>query len=177
MDNLRKQVNIKKVALISILVSLSVILSIFDRYISSIAFPYIPTAKIGLANIIILVGVYNFDYKETLLMVILKSTLANLFYGGPISFVIGFSASIMSFIAMSIAWKTLRRFVSPVSVSVIGGVVHIITQLLVVQLLYQVGEPIIYYGAVLIFVSLITSIIVGLISIRINTFIKQIENS
>mgnify|MGYP000975251797 CR=1 FL=1 len=177
MDNLRKYVNIKKVVLISILVSFSVILSIFDRYISQLAFPFIPTAKIGLANIIILVGVYNFNFKETLVMVILKSTLANLFYGGPISFIIGFTASLMSLLGMYLAWKVLRRVASSISVSVIGGFVHIVTQLLVVQVVYRVGEPLIYYGAILIFFSLVTSIIIGFIGIRINIFIRQIENS
>ena len=175
MDNLRKQVNIKKIVLISILVSFSVILSIFDRYISQLAFPFIPTAKIGLANIIILVGVYRFNPKETLIMVVLKSVLANLFYGGPLNFIIGFSASLVSFCGMYLAWKALKNVVSPISVSVIGGFLHIVTQLVVVQGIYRIGVPIIYYGAILIFFSLVTSTIIGFIGIRLNNFILQIE--
>ncbi|HEY8395876.1 MAG TPA: Gx transporter family protein [Bacilli bacterium] len=177
MDNLRKQVNIKKLIFISILISFSVILSIFDRFISQMAFPFLPTAKIGLANIIILVGVYKFSYKETLVMVVIKSLLANLIYGGPINFLIGFCASLVSFIGMVLAWKTLKNVASPISVSVIGGFLHIVTQLAVVEGLYRIGEPIIYYGALLIFFSLVTSIIIGFIGIRVNKFINQIENS
>lgn len=177
MDNLRKQINIKKLILISILISFSVILSIFDRYISQLAFPFLPTTKIGLANIIILVGVYRFSHRETLIMVVLKSVLANLIYGGPINFLIGFSASLASFIGMICAWKALRNVATPISVSVIGGFLHIVTQLAVVQGLYRIGVPIIYYGALLIFFSLVTSIIIGFVGIRVNEFINQIENS
>jgi len=177
MDNLRKQINIKKLVLISILIAFSVILSIFDRFISQLAFPFLPTAKIGLANIIILVGVYRFSHREALIMVFIKSLLANLIYGGPINFLIGFTASLASLGAMILAWKALRNVATPISVSVIGGFIHIVTQLVVVQGMYRIGTPLIYYGALLIFFSLVTSIIIGFIGIRLNQFIEQIENS
>jgi heptaprenyl diphosphate synthase len=177
MDNLRNQTKIKKIVLISILVSLSVILSIFDGYISRIAFPFVPLAKIGLANIVILVGVYHFDYKETLVMVVLKSLLANLIIGGPISFFISIVASLVSYLGMILARSLLKERVSAISVSVIGGFLHIVSQLAVVSLIYRIGEPVIYYGSILIALSLVTSIIVGFIGIKLDAFIKQIENS
>jgi heptaprenyl diphosphate synthase len=177
MDNLRNQTNIKKIVLISILVSLSVILSIFDGYISRLAFPFIPLAKIGLANIVILVGVYHFGYKETLIMVVLKSLLANLIIGGPISFLISIVASLISYLGMQAARSLLKERVTAISVSVIGGFLHIVGQLAVVALIYRIGEPVIYYGSILVAFSLVTSIIIGFIGIKLDTFIKQIENS
>jgi len=168
MNNLRKQTNIKKIVLISILVSISVIFSIFDRFISSVAFPFLPTAKIGLANIVILIGVYKFNFKETFLMVVLKSLLTGLILGFLISFIISIVASTISFFGMYLGHKFLRKVASPISISVIGGFLHIIGQLLVVSILYvDLGDTVLYYGAILIFVSLITSVIIGFITIRL----------
>ncbi len=177
MDNLRNHTNIKKIALVSILVSLSVILSIFDGFISRLVIPFVPLAKIGLANIIILVGVYRFDYREVILMVVLKSLLANLIIGGPISFLISIVASLLSLSGMLLARRFLKEKVSVISISVIGGFLHIIGQLAVVSFIYKLGAPVIFYGSILIAFSLVTSIVVGFLGIRLNTFILQIENS
>ena len=177
MDHLRNQINIKQIVLISILVSVGVIFSLFDRMISSAAFAFLPNAKIGLANIVIVLGVYNFKFKETFLMVIMKSFLVGLIYGNPISFTISIIASIISFLGMYVAYKTISHLGSAISISVIGGFLHIVGQLLVVALVYRLGEAVAYYGTILIFVSLITSIIIGFISLRVLQFLKQKESS
>jgi uncharacterized membrane protein len=73
-------------------------------------------------------------------------------------------------------YLALRKIASPISVSVIGGFLHIVGQLLVVQLIYQLGKVLLLYSAIVIFVSLITSILIGFIALRLLSYIK-IKNS
>ena len=68
-----KKITILKIVSVAILVALASVLSLFDRYISSAFLSMFPTVllifpyfKIGIANIIILVIIYNFDFKYSL---------------------------------------------------------------------------------------------------------------
>lgn len=167
MGSLRNHLLIKRLVLIAVLVALGVILSLFDKFISSLAFPFLPTAKIGLANVVILLSLYRFSFKETLLLTIMKSALVGLILGSPITFVISFVASTISFLGMFLAYKTLRKWASMISVSVIGGFLHIMGQLMTVSVIYQLGDVVLAYGALLVFVSLITSTIIGFVSLRV----------
>lgn len=169
--NTHKQ--IKKIILIANLIAVSVIFSYFDKIISQAILPFLPTAKIGLANIVILIGVYNFDFKDTLVMTVLKATLNGLLFGSPISFVISFIASISAFFGMYIAYKILKDKVSSVSISVIGGFIHIVMQLVVVNFIYKIGDAILYYGAIMILISLITSIIIGYVTLKLIPYFEK----
>ncbi len=177
MNSLRAKINTRHIVLISVLVTLGVIFSIFDRFISSAAFPFLPTAKIGLANIVILIGIYRFKFKEALLMTILKSTLVGLILGSPTTFVIGFTASMLSFFGMYATYRLLNRVATMISVSVVGGFLHIWGQLLAVAVIYQLGTAVLTYGALLVFVSLVTSIIIGFVGLRMLQIFDQKENS
>ena len=158
-----KMRNIKKIVLMSILISLAVILSLFDRMITPIAFPTLPTAKIGFANIVVLLAIISFDFKDSLIIVILKSVIANLLYSGLTSFIIGGTASLISYFVMLGLYRFFKNHLSAIGISVAGGFMHTISQLFVVALIYNLGEITLYYGALLVFVSLITSILIGVI--------------
>lgn len=173
MNRANSKTQIKRIILIANLVAVSVIFSYFDKMVSQAAFPFLPTAKIGLANIVILLGVYKFEFKETLVMTTLKVVLSGLLIGGLISFVISAVASFLSFFAMYLSHKILKDKVSPISISVIGGFIHIVAQLLVVNALYSIGDAILYYGAIMIFVSLVTSILIGFVSFYLIDFFDK----
>ncbi len=75
---------------------------------------------------------------------------------------------------MYLLHKQLKEKTTAVGISVIGGVLHIVTQLVVVAFLYQLGEVVISYGAILLLGSLITSIIIGILANKLIQYI-QIE--
>jgi heptaprenyl diphosphate synthase len=167
--------NIKNITLISILVAAGVIFSYVDRVISLAAFPFLPTAKIGIANIVILVGIYRFSFRETFAMSVLKSTLVGLIFASISTFIIGGTATMMSFLFMYASYRWIGKYTSMVGISVIGGLVHIVTQLLVVSLYYQLGEVVLYYGVLLVFVAILTSILVGLIGNKLYLYLGQLQ--
>lgn len=171
-----KMRNIKKIVLMSIFISLAVILSIFDKMITPLAFPTLPTAKIGFANIVVLLSIIMFDFKGSFIIVILKSVIANLLIGGLISFIIGGTASLVSYFIMLGLYKFFKKHLSAIGISVAGGFTHTMSQLFVVSIIYNLGEITLYYGALLVFVSLITSILIGVIVNRLlDYFITKIE--
>lgn len=153
-----------KITLISVLVAIGVIISIVDKMVSSVAFPFLPMAKIGLANVVILFGVYRFSIVDSLVMTILKSVLVGLIFGSIMSFAIGFTGSLLSFIAMTVVHRLAKDKVSIIGVSVVGGLFHITGQCLAILLIYQLGDELMLYGALLILFSLVTSILVGFVS-------------
>lgn len=163
----------KKIVLLAILTSLAVCLSLIDKMITPLAFPVLPTAKIGLANIIVLIAIYNFSFKETTALVVIKILIANLLFGSLTSFIIGGSASILSFLVMFFVYKTINKFVSAIGISVLGGFIHIVVQLAVTMTLYQLGEVVMYFGAILVFISLISSILIGIIVNKLNIYLMK----
>lgn len=165
-----KSKNVRSIAFIAILVSLSVGLGILDKVISSVAFPFLPTAKIGLANIVVLYSLYKLKPLESIILVVIKSLLVGLLLGGPVTFVISITASLVSLFVMMISKYSLKDKVSCVGISLLGGITHITCQLLVVSLIYKLGSVVIYYGLGLVVVSFITSIIIGLVD---NSIIKR----
>lgn len=160
----------KKIVLLAILTSLATILSLIDKAITPVAFPMLPTAKIGLANIIVLYTIYSFSFKETFTLVIIKIVIVNLLFGGLTTVIIGGSASLLSFFIMYISTKLFKETVSGIGISVLGGFVHIMTQLFITSVIYPIGEAVMYYGAVLVFLSLVCSIIIGVISNKLRTY-------
>ena len=162
-----KSDKIKKITLVAILSAIAIIISYVDKLISSVAFAFLPMAKIGLANIVILISLYKFDFKSSLIIAILKSVLSNLLFGSFMSFIIGFSGTMLSFLGMYMFKKLLTEKISVISVSALGGTLHIMGQCIVIYFVYNLGSEITLYLGYLILVSLITSVLVGFIAKRI----------
>lgn len=165
-----KSIKIKTITILSSLTAVGVVLSIIDKFISSVAFPFLPMVKIGLANIVVLIGIYKYDVKTSLILPVLKSILTGLLVGGAMSFVIGFSGTMLSFILMQIFKNILKEKVSIIGVSVIGGVSHIIGQCIVIALIYNLGSEVMLYLGALIIVSIITSLLIGLLSKKLLSY-------
>ncbi len=159
--------NTKKIVTLAVLVALGSILGILDRGISALIIPFLPGAKIGLANIVVLIAIRNYRFHESLILVILKAIIVGLLFGSIMTFIIGGTASIMAFFAMYLLNKLFNQKMSVIGISVAGGFVHIITQLLVIMISYSMGREVMAYGAFLIIVSLITSVIIGYTVIRL----------
>lgn len=180
---------IKSIVTIAVLISLSVVLSLFDKLISSgiiSLFPFIalfiPSFKLGIANIVILIIIYNYKFGTSLLSIILKSVILGLF-SGYIALIIGFSGTILSFIAMYFLSRLLKGEKMIVFVSAIGGFTHslgqiiagfIINGFITLENIKEAGiELVIIYSPLMLVLGVVTGIIVGLIAYRINKIIKK----
>jgi heptaprenyl diphosphate synthase len=120
----------KKLMIFSLLLALAVVLYILEGFLPN-PVP-VPGIKLGLANIIILLSFFLFDFREILFLVMARVLLASLLSGSllGIGFMMSLSGAIVSAVCMYAVYHSKAGF-SLIGVSVLGATVHNITQLLV----------------------------------------------
>ncbi len=165
----------RKIIFLAILASLASVLSIVDRYISGFIFSTIPGAKIGIANIIILISLMNYDFKDTFLLVLLKALIGGLLAFGLTSFIIGGIASFLSFIVMYLLMK-LKKYISIFGISVAGSLVHTTSQLFTIKFMYGMGNEVFAYGLYLYLIAFISAIILAVLATYVNKLYMNIYN-
>lgn len=168
---IKEKIKINILTKLAILSSLASVLGIVDKMISSSFIPYLPGIKIGLANVIILYSILNFNFKYSFIIILLKIVIVCLLFGSITTFIIGGTSSILSFFVMYYIYKKETNKLNIITISIVGGFIHINTQLIIIGLIYNIGKEIYIYGFILIIISFITSIINGLITKRLNKVI------
>ncbi len=163
----------KKLTLISLMIVLSVIVNIFERYLPSLSF--IPGAKWGLANIIILVGTLFMGFKELFLIAFLRSVFSSFIFGTFMStqFYLSISGAVSSVCVMYLLSK--KNFFSFVGISVMGSFTSNSVQLFVYSLFS--GFVVMRYMAVLTIFSVLTGSITGTISLLIAKKLSNLKDN
>ncbi len=153
---------IKKVVRIAILLSLSVVLSILESIIP-IFNGIIPGLKIGLANIVIMIAIYIYGFKEAAYISIARIFMVGILRTGlfNITFFFSLGGAILSLIAMIIA-KKINIF-SIIGISIIGSIFHTIGQIIVATIFVN-NINTLYYLPWLILFAIPTGLFVGILS-------------
>ena len=118
----------------------------------------VPGIKLGLANLIIVIVLYKTDWREALLLSVVRIILAGFIFGSLFSIIYSLAGGILSLAVMALLKRTDRFSVAGISIA--GGVCHNIGQLIVAMVVvetYQVG----YYLPVLLIAGLITRAVIG----------------
>ena len=121
----------------------------------------VPGIKLGLANLIIVIVLYKTDWREALLLSVVRIILAGFIFGNLFSIVYSLAGGILSLAVMALLKRTDQFSVAGISIA--GGVCHNIGQLIVAMVVvetYQVG----YYLPVLLIAGLITGAVIGAIA-------------
>ena len=151
--------NVKKVILISLFVSVALVVSLLEYYIP---IP-IPNVRFGLSNVIIINSIILFGFKETFFISFLKAVLLVIILGNPVSFIYNFSAGFTSIVVMYISNKFCSRFLSLIGISVLGSVSHVMVQILVSMILLNT-KTLVNFIPFLGIIGIFTGILVGVIS-------------
>lgn len=163
----------KKFTRLSLLLALSVVLNIIEACIPLFN-GSIPGLKIGLANIVILFVLYEFDFKDALYISILRVFLVGILRTGlfSVSFMFSLSGAILSIIIMYL----VKRFtkLSILGVSIVGSISHSIGQIIVAIFLVNTTSMIYYLPWILLF-AIPTGIFTGIISKELLKNYKKIS--
>ena len=119
----------------------------------------IPGAKLGLANLVIVIVLYKTDWKEALLLSVVRIILAGFLFGNLFGILYSLAGGILSLAVMTLLKKT--GAFSVIGVSMAGGVSHNVGQRIIAMLVvetYAVG----YYLPVLLITGLITGTLIGI---------------
>jgi heptaprenyl diphosphate synthase len=164
----------KKLVRLSMLLSLSVALNIFESFIPILG-NIIPGSKLGLANIVTLFIIYLYGLKDALFVSFMRAFLVGIIRTGlfNITFFFSLGGAIFSVIAMYLAHRFTK--LSVIGISIIGSIFHSIGQIIIAILVIKIPN-IIFYLPYLLLISIPTGIIIGMISKRVISSFKNIEN-
>lgn len=130
----------------------------------------IPGIKLGLANLLVVIVLYKRNATEALLLSIVRIVLAGFMFTNLFSIVYSLAGGILSLAVMKFLKE--RGIFSVMGVSIAGGVMHNMGQLLVAMLVvetYRVG----YYFPVLLIAGMLTGLLIG---VAANEVLKRLKN-
>ena len=149
----------KKLASLALTISFAMVLSYLESRVPT--FVAIPGIKVGLANIAVIFALYKFGIKEALTISLVRVFLISLLFGSPVSLIYSLSGATLSLCCM-ILLKTLTPL-TEVGVSVIGGIMHNVGQIIAASILLSTNV-VVYYLPFLILSGTIAGIAVGVVS-------------
>ena len=142
MSTRSNSMNLRKMIFIALLVSMSLVLHIFENMIPV---PFItPGAKLGLANIITVIALYTLNDKEAFLVLFLRIILSVMFGGSISRLIYSLSGGVLSYLMMVITKRIFKEKVSIIGVSCVGAVFHNIGQLLASALVVKTISVMLY---------------------------------
>lgn len=151
---------VKKVTFLGIMVSYSLVLYIFETYIPNPLIGILPSAKLGLSNIITLTSLLVLGIKDTFIILTVRVLLSS-FFAGPLSLLYSIGGAYTSLVLMYLVSR-IKDF-SIVGVSIIGSIGHNLGQLIVASLIVQ-NSLIVTYLPFMLITSLATGFFIGLAS-------------
>lgn len=156
---MNNRISTKKIALCGVLTALAMIFSYIESVIP-VPIP-VPGIKLGVANIAVITILYVLGVKEAIVINLLRIVLTSLLFGNVNSFLFSISGAALSLTIMIIMKKL--DFFSCIGVSVCGGVMHNIGQIIAAVFIMG-SEAIVFYLPVLIVSGVFTGVVIGVVS-------------
>ena len=151
--------NLKRLTIISMLLAMAIVLNYLESFIPV----FVPGVKLGLANVIILIMLYEFNWYEALAVDILRILIVSLIRGTILSpaFFMALSGGMLSYLIM-LLFSRIKIF-SKIGVSVLGSLSHATGQIVIAIILLD-SFDLVYYLPFIAILSLGTGIISGIIT-------------
>lgn len=148
----------KKLALLGLAAAIAMAFAYVEVLLPPL-FTAVPGIKLGLPNIMIIFVLYKMGVKEAAAVSLVRLLAVSLLFGNPMTFVYSLAGAVLSLTAMAVLRK-LDLF-SIIGVSVTGGVLHNVGQILLAMFVLKAAE-IGYYLIVLAVAGTIAGIFIGL---------------
>lgn len=152
----------RRVAVLAMLTALAILIG----YVESLL-PLnfgIPGIKPGLCNIVILITLLLFSWKEALIVSAARVLVIGFLFGNLFSIVYGLAGTALSILVMTLL-VTAGRY-GMIGISAAGGAAHNMGQLLIAKIVLP-ALPFAGYAPVLITAGLVTGAVVGLLCYEI----------
>lgn len=159
---------IRKIAFLGLSITLAMILSFVESQIP--VFTTIPGMKVGLPNLVMVFLLYRVGWKETVIVSLIRAFLVALLFGNLQSLIFSIAGAVLSLTGMILLKKT--GLFSSIAVSVTGGVLHNVGQI-IAACLWTGTAQIAYYLPALLVSGVCAGIAIGLIA---GFLLKRLEN-
>lgn len=150
---------VKKLTTLALLIALAMILS----YLESLVPPFvaIPGIKVGLANIAVVFALYQLGWKEAVGISLVRVLCVSLLFGSGASFLYSVAGAALSLTGMILLKRT--HLFSQIAVSVTGGILHNIGQILMASILLAT-DVLRYYLPFLLLGGIVAGVVVGVVA-------------
>ena len=148
----------KKTAFLGLCTALALVLAYVEVLIPPII-TAIPGIKIGLPNIVIIFLLYRHGIKEAALVSFVRVVAVALLFGNVMGFAYSIAGAVLSLLGMLLLKKL--DFMSVVGVSVAGGVLHNVGQIVMAMILLGTAE-LGYYLIVLAVTGTVSGVLIGI---------------
>ena len=148
----------RKVALLGLCASVAMILSYVEALLPPL-FTAIPGIKLGLPNIVVIFVLYSFGVTEAITVSLVRVFAVALLFGNPVSLAYSVSGAALSLLGMALLKKT--GLFSEVGVSMAGGILHNVGQILLAMFLLGTAE-LGYYLIILAVTGTVSGVFIGL---------------
>ena len=154
-DNAMKKNRTKKLTMLAMTMAVAMVLSYIESQIP--AFVAVPGVKVGLANIAVIFALYRFGFKEACLVSFVRVLVMSMLFGlGAIFY--SMAGAVLSLLGMVILKKT--GIFSEISVSVAGGVLHNLGQIIAACIILETNA-VKYYLPFLILSGVLAGAVIG----------------
>ena len=124
----------------------------------------VPGIKLGLANLVIIIAIYRMGFKYAFTINCVRIVASGLLFSGVFGMLYSFAGGILSLRDMYGLYRT--KLFSIVGISMAGGVMHNLGQLVTACLIVS-SIRLMSYFAVLLFSGLISGILIGMVAYQI----------
>ena len=152
---------VQKIALLGVLLASTIVIAIAESFIPSFT---IPGIKLGFANIVILVTLYEVGILEAVFINLVRVLVVSLVRGSFLSmgFFMSLTGAFLSLGVMILLKVIIKKF-SIIGVSVAGALFHVFGQILI-AMLYMSSIYVVFYLPIIAASAVVTGIIVGFVS-------------
>ena len=159
----------KRITLLSILLALSIILSVVDSMISSLVIPFVGV-KLGLANVVTIVIMYQFNNRDALLLAITRILIVALVRGSALqTLMMSLSGGLLAYFLMYLTKQS--NIFSLIGVSVCGAVGHSVGQI-AMAIIWVARIEIGFALPYVLLLSVATGVLTGLVSKEVLRVLK-----
>ncbi|MCI8639216.1 MAG: Gx transporter family protein [Coprococcus sp.] len=148
-----------KAAYLGVFTALALIFSYIETLLP--LHPGIPGAKLGVANLVVIVALYKMGEREALAVSASRIVLAGFLFGNLVSILYSLAGGMLSFAVMAFARK--RDIFSVYGVSMAGGVFHNMGQIAAAVAVLD-SYSVTYYIPVLLVIGVFTGTLIGIVA-------------
>ena len=148
----------RTVATLGLCTAIAMVLAWLESQLPPLAVA-VPGIKLGLPNIAIIFILYRFGWKEAAAVSFVRIVAVSLLFGNVPTLLYSLAGGLLSLLGMTLLKKT--NLLSTVGVSIAGGVLHNVGQILMAMLIMSTAG-LGYYLIVLCVTGIISGVFVGL---------------
>ncbi len=166
----KEYLNVQRIVNFTLFISIGIALSIFDLLIPINLI--LPGAKLGLSNIILVLLLKHYNFKELFIFQFIKITITTFIVGLFSVYLFSLSGGFLALLVMYSLYKLFKEKVSIYTLSISGAIAHNIGQI-IFAIFYLKSIELIFYIPFLVLYGSITGFILAYIIVNINPYVER----